>query len=156
MLRPMGMRRNLVALTVMLVLSLAPYPQAPASASCAAPVLSIDEVEVARPVLHRGERIVVTGQGFVEGCDDQGDQSVFGCSGDDALDSETPLSDVELVLLYGGPTMTQTPLGVADAGVTDGAPGAISWTVTIPNDQPLGRAVLKTEGSEPLPVRIAR
>lgn len=139
---------------VVVGLSMAPYPQALASASCASPTLRIEGVQGARPALHRGERVVVTGTGFVEGCDDQRETSAFGCSGDDSRPDAKPLTDVELVLLHGTPTMMQTGLGVADAEDGDEESGSISWSVTIPDDQRLGPAVLKTEGSEPLPVRI--
>lgn len=60
------------------------------------------------------------------------------------------------MLLHGTPTMTQTRLGMTDAKDGDGEPGSIIWSVTIPDDQRLGPAVLKTEGSEPLPVGIRR
>ena len=70
---------------------------------------------------------------------------------------EVPLVDVELVLLQRQPTMSQTPLAVADAGIAEeGRLGQVTWTFAVPPDQPLGRAVLKTEGSEPLRVRIVR
>jgi hypothetical protein len=64
---------------------------------------------------------------------------------------------VELVLLRGQPTMNQTSLAVSDAGsAADGQLGWVTWTFTVPTRQRLGRAVLKTEGSSPLPVRVLR
>ena len=149
------MRSFVLVMAVLLALSLTPYPQPPASASCAAPILSVvDHPDSTQIVLVRGTEIVVSGKYFIEGCDDEGRSgSTFGCSGDDDVAVEAPMSDVELVLLHGRSTMTQTPLGVADA---TGELGSITWTVSIPPDQPLGRAVLKTEGSEPLPVGIVR
>lgn len=96
----------------------------------------------------------MTGRGFVNGCDDTGTSSAFGCSGRDG-EAETPRRDVELVLLHGQPTMTQTSLGLSDAGnAADGRKGQVTWTFAVPSGHPLGRAVLKTEGSGPLTVRI--
>ncbi|WP_121253659.1 hypothetical protein [Nocardioides ferulae] len=142
-------------IAVMLAAAVAPFPQQPAAASCAAPSLEVPGAARTPVVLHAGERVTVTGRGFVEGCDDTGGGSVLGCSGGDEGETEEPMSDVELVLLHGRPTPTQVSLAVADAGTADdGRLGQVTWTFTVPADQPLGPAVLKTEGSEPLRVRI--
>ena len=154
--RPSGVRSRLLALAVLLgLLAAAPYPQAPAVASCAGPTLEVEDAPAVPVVVRRGEQVTVTGRGFVDGCDDTGGGSAFGCSGDDEREIESPLADIELVLLQGQPTMTQTSLGVADAGsAEDGELGQVTWTFTVPEQQPLGPAVLKTEGSEPLRIRV--
>jgi hypothetical protein len=151
-------RPSFVALlTALLGLAVVPYPAAPATASCAAPWLSFDgdfpgrgRVEVVR-----GEELTVQGRGFVEGCDDTGGGSAFGCSGEDVRELEKPLQDVELVVLQGQPTMEQTPLAVADAeGAVDDHLGWITWTFIVPASLDPGPAIIKTEGSEPLRVRV--
>lgn len=98
----------------------------------------------------------MTGRGFVDGCDDTGGGSVgFGCSDDDADETETPLEDVELVALQGQPIPEQTTLAVADAGnAEDNELGRVTWTFVVPDTLSPGPAVLKTAGSEPLEVRI--
>jgi hypothetical protein len=157
--RRTGMPARLLLAALLLALVVAPYPQSTADASCAAPSLTIDGADGggrALPTLTRGQQVTVSGRGFASGCDDVGSTSTFGCSGDDHADESEPLTDVELVLVQGRPTTTtRTSLGAADAGTADdGQLGQVTWRFDVPADQPLGRAVLKTVGSEPLQVRI--
>ena len=153
------MRPTFLALLAgLLGLALVPYPGSPASASCAAPRLSVEghAQDQQRVTLRPGEEVTVTGRGFVDGCDDGGEGPTgLGCSGDDGGEAEVPLEDVELVAVQGRPTPEQMTLGVADAGsAEDDELGWITWTFTVPESLSPGPAVLKTEGSEPLPVRI--
>lgn len=151
------MRRLLLSSAVLLGVAVAPYPQSPAHASCAAPVLQVSGSDGVPVLLRRGERVTVTGQGFVDGCDDTGGGSVLGCSGHDSRGTTAPLTDVELVLVQGQPVTTQTSLATSDAGDASGGElGHIAWSFTVSAQQPLGPAVLKTEGSEPLRVRVQR
>lgn len=159
------MHARTLALASLLVLAAAPYPQPPAQASCAAPRLQLegaagteraDRAEGgSRPTLRRGEQVTVSGRGFVAGCDDEPDAPTLDCSGGDEGGAGVPESDIALVLLRGRATMRQTVVAEADArGAEDGELGHVTWTFTVPARHPLGRAVLKTEGSEPLPVRL--
>lgn len=150
----------LALLTGLLGVAVVPYPDSPAAASCAAPSLAIDgkETEQRRIPLVPGEEVTVTGRGFSTGCDDTGEQSVIpGCSGDDESDEEPvePMQDVELVVLQGRQDPEQTSLAVADAGTAEeNELGQVTWTFVVPDTLAPGPAVLKTVGSEPLPVRI--
>lgn len=155
--RHIGMRPRLLAAVVLLGLATAPFPQPPAHAECAGPTLKVQGMEEEPALLHRGEQVTVMGRGFVNGCDDTGGGSGFGCSGNDDGEIESPMVNIELVLLQGQPTMKQTSLALSDAGTAaDGQLGWGTWTFTVPTHQPLGRAVLKTEGSSPLPIRVPR
>lgn len=143
--------------TALAGLAVLPLPQTPASASCATPRLSIEGVESgrARPALMVGESVTVLGRGFVDGCDDTGSSSTFGCSGDDGSEPSAPLEDVELVALQGQPTPEQTPLATADAGsAEDDRLGWVTWTFVVPATLTPGPATLTTVGSEALRVRI--
>lgn len=148
----------LALLTGLLGVAVVPYSDNPAAASCAAPSLSVEGHDTDQRVrLVPGEEVTVTGRGFVEGCDDTGGSSAspLGCSGDDHEEIETPLTDIELVALQGQPTMKETSLATADAGTAeDDDLGQITWTFVVPRTLSPGPAVLKTVGSEPLPVRI--
>jgi len=59
------------------------------------------------------------------------------------------------VVLHLGEAVEDTGRGFSE-GCDDGRLGWVTWTFTVPKDQPLGRAFLKTEASEPLPVRVRR
>lgn len=150
------MRRRLLASAILLGLAFAPYPQPAAHAQCASPSLKVQGADESPALLHRGDQVTVTGRGFVDGCDDTGGGSAFGCSGEDG-ETEVPLDDIELVLVRQRPVLHQTALGVSDAGsAEDGQLGWVTWTFTVPNGHPLGRSSLVTEGSSRLPVRILR
>jgi hypothetical protein len=127
-----------------------PWPGAPATASCAAPYLRIaGDLPAPAP----GGEFVVEGRAFVDGCDDAGGTTVFGCSVDEA-EPEVPLKAVTLRLRQGG---TEWDLGTADAGsAEDGQLGQITWRVTMPADVQPGPARLFTDDSEPLPVELGR
>ena len=150
------MRRHLLVSAILLGMAVAPYPQPAANAQCAGPTLKVQGVEEPLALFHRGEQVTVTGRGFVDGCNDGGGGSAFGCSGEDE-EIEVPLDDIELVLVRQKPVLHQTVLGISDAGnAKDGQLGWVTWTFTVPSDHPLGRASLVTEGSSRLPVRILR
>jgi hypothetical protein len=149
----------MVLLAALAGLAVVPYPSSPASASCVAPWLSFDgeyPAADARVPLVRGEEVTVVGRGFREGCNDTGSSSgVFGCSGEDMGEEETPLQDVELFLVQQRPTLLQVSVGVEDAGTADeGRLGWVTWTFTVPETMRLGGARFSSEGAENLEVRI--
>lgn len=83
----------------------------PSRASCAPPMVSIDAFQ-AEP----GDTITVTGEGWIDGCDDTGGEGGGCASGGD---EEQPVSNIELRLK--GPKTDQTDrmLDTGDIGETE-------------------------------------
>ena len=141
------MKRSWILLgTMLLGLALAPFPQPPASASCAAPFLDASQ----RLVLERGTSTTVKGRAFVDGCQDSMSCSaVPGCSHCEYDDpAPTPMHDVALRLRQGDRTWR---LGTADA---EPASGRVTWKFDVPAGVRPGPARLLTEVAEPLRVRV--
>ena len=144
--RPFLVKLSTIPLLAMLLgLAVAPFPQPPAAASCAAPSLEAPR----RLVLERGGTTTVEGRGFVDGCQDSMSCSVgLGCDRCE-YDEPTPqpLRDVALRLRQRDRTWR---LGTADA---DSA-GRVSWTFDLPARVRPGRAMLLPGDGEPLRVRV--
>ncbi len=130
--------RRSLALGALLALVFVPMPQDAAVAACVAGLQLEQELDVG--MVAQGETITVVGEGYVQGCDDGGDPGV-GCG---APLYERPKEDVELRLAQDA---NEVLLGVADAEQVDGDFGHVRWTVTIPADAAIGRAVLKADGA---------
>ena len=129
---------------------LAPFPPAPATASCAGPSLRGSE----RLVLESGGTATVEGQNFVDGCrDTMSCSGVLGCQKcryDEP--PEQPQQDIRLVLRQRGHTWL---LDTADAGTTvDRRLGQVTWTFVVPDGVEPGRAWLTPEGAQPVGVRV--
>jgi len=119
-------------------------PAGGATASCAGPQLTVPEGPLSSGT-------VAEGRFFVDGCNDQGGGSVLGCTTEEP-EVETPMEDVELVLVQGG---QEWVLGVEDADTAEeGRLGQLSWQVALPPDVRPGRARLIADGAR-LRVRIA-
>ena len=148
-------RRGLVAVCATASLAAWPVPGGPAAADCAGPSLSLagaDGAAGSLPVVTLEGPTEVVGRGFVDGCDDTGGGSVWGCGSGEG-EVETPLSDVELVVRQGGRTWE---LGTADAGTAaDGRLGQVAWQAQLPSGLEPGRAVLVAGHDARLPVRLA-
>jgi hypothetical protein len=129
-------------------LAVAPFPQTPASADCAAPYLKSD----GQRVLHRGATITIEGRSFVDGCQDSMSCSV-GCGSCEYDEpSETPMSDVRLQLVQRDRTWD---LGVTDAGdAADDHLGWVAWTFTMPHGARPGPARLVATHAEPVRIRV--
>lgn len=139
------------AVLLLLAVALAPYPSAPAAASCAAPELQVAGTSEQPPVLTVGGPVRVTGRSFVDECDDTGGGSVLGCSEPEVV--VNPLSDLTLELRQADRTWQ---LGTTDAeSADDGRLGRAVWRVVVPPDVQPGQARLVAGDSEPLPVTIA-
>ena len=122
----------------------------PASASCAAPQLTVQQESGGVPALAPGSSVDVVGERFVNGCDDTGGGGGgLGCSGDEPPGALPPLVDQRLVLTQQGRSFD---LGSADADPA----GHVTWAVTVPDDVEPGRARLHVDGAEPLEVRVRR
>ena len=133
--------RPVVRMTVLVAtlggLSLLPVPGG--SASCAAPYLQVPGTGGARPVLHRGERVTVEGRAMVDGCNDGGGQTLWGCSTDE-LEPQVPFTDVVLSVRQHG---AHWRLGTADAGTAEGNRlGRVTWSARLPAELEPGRALL--------------
>lgn len=142
--------RGWLGLVVALSIVAAPWPGAPATASCAAPYLNLaGDLPPPAP----GGELVVEGRAFVDGCNDTGGSTVFGCSVDEA-EPAVPRRAVTLRLRQGG---NECDLGIADAGsAEDGELGQITWLVTMPEELRPGPATLLADGGEPLSVEVGR
>jgi hypothetical protein len=143
------MRRSAALLvTAMAGLAMAPFPQPPASASCAAPSIE----DGGHLVLQRGASTTIEGRSFVDGCRDSMSCSV-GCDSCEYADPpEKPMKDVGLRLVQQGRTWE---LAVADAGTADDNQlGWVAWTFTVPDDPRPGRARLVADHAEPVRVRV--
>jgi hypothetical protein len=140
----------MVLVPTLLALTVLPFPQRPATASCAAPYLQVDRGQT----LERRGQAVVEGRAFVDGCRDaMGCSEVLGCTSCDYEEPpETPMEDVRLRLLQGGRAWI---LGVADADTAgNGHLGWITWRFDVPIGVEPGRARLVPDGGETAPVRI--
>lgn len=97
-----------------------------ANADCAAPRLSVAGA-TRGALVHRGQKVAVTGFGYVDGCQDS------------ALAADTPSPlEVTIVLAH---TDARRPLTTVRAS---GPAGRFTTTVRIPSNYPLGRATLRT------------
>jgi hypothetical protein len=135
----------------MLGLAVLPYPQTPASASCAAPYLEVP----ARLVLERGATVMIEGRSFTDGCRDSvGCSTRLGCDSCEYDDSPpTPMDDIELRLVQRDHTWT---VDVADAEtVGSGHPGWVTWTIEVPANAMPGPAKLLPEHGVPVLIRIS-
>lgn len=140
------MRPVALLVAALLAVALAPFPGSPAVASCAGPMLLVPGPQRPLPELAAGREVSVTGEFFLDGCDDTGGQDViFGC--EEEREVETPMAGVELLLRQRG---REWSLGTADAD----ARGRIGWDVRVPDGLRPGRARLLTEGSQALVVSV--
>ena len=131
----------LLLLAVLLAVTLAPYPESPASASCVGSSLVGDP-----SVLHRGEEQTIQGQFFHNGCADTQSCGV-GCSGCTTDDPESPMQDVQLELRQQGNSWaldTEDATGMGD----------VTWTFTLPPDVRPGRAQLVADQNQPVVVMV--
>jgi len=148
---PIHVRRSLLILvTAMLGAAVSPFPQTPASASCAAPYLEVSR----QLVLERGATLTIEGRAFVDGC-----QDVMGCSTGWGCDSckyddppPTPIVDVGLRLVQRGRSWT---LGEADAQTAEtNDMGRVTWTFEVPAAAKPGPAQLLADQAEPVRIKI--
>jgi hypothetical protein len=141
-------RSSVLVITIMLALAVAPFPETPASASCAAPTLEGSQ----RLVLERGATVTVEGDYFVDGCRDAiGCSEGLGCDHCTDEPPPRPMEDVGLQLVQGRRTWN---LGVADAGAAGDQLGWVTWTFVVPAGAKPGSARLLPEHGETLKVRI--
>lgn len=132
----------LLLLAILATAALAPYPDAPASASCVGPSL------IGKPVLHLGEEQTVEGQFFVNGCEDSmGCSTTFGCDDCEYDDPESPMEDVLLELRQQGHRWILQTADAADSG-------DITWTFTLPPDVRRGHARLVADQNQPVVVMV--
>ena len=135
---------------MLLGVALAPFPQGPASASCAAPYLKVDELLV----LERGESAVIEGRSFVDGCRDSMSCSAgLGCDDCEYDDPPPePYDDVELRLVQRDRSWV---LGVTDAeSAENDHQGWVTWSFDVPLAADPGPARLVSDHAEPVRVRI--
>ena len=145
--RPFLVKRSWILLATMLVsLAVAPLPQPPASASCAAPFLDAPQ----RLVLERGATTTVNGRAFVDGCrDTMSCSAVPGCSHCEYTDPPPePMQEVRLRLRQGERTWK---LATASA---QGDGGRVTWTFELPAGVRPGQARLLADQAGPLRIRI--
>jgi hypothetical protein len=130
----------------------APWPAERAAASCAAPSLQIGDDTQRRVTIATSATVTVEGRGFVDGCDDSGGQTEWGCASDDV--TQAPSRDVGLSIRQGA---QRWDLGSADAGTAeDNRLGQVTWSFDVPVRLAPGRATLIARGAQPLPVVIDR
>jgi hypothetical protein len=150
--RPFRVRRSLLLLiTTMLGLAAMPFPQPPASASCAGPYVKVSS----RLVFQRGATVTIEGRSFTNG----GCRDSMGCTGSLGCESceyddppPTPMDDVGLRLVQRGHTWT---LGAADAGSSaSNQLGWVSWSFVVPHGVKPGPARLLAERAQPVRVLI--
>ena len=130
----------------------APFPQAPAMASCAAPYLKVPD----RLVLQRGSAVTIKGRSFTEG----GCQDGMSCTESLGCDSCTcddpppvPMDDVSLRLQQRDRTWD---LGVADEGSAEN--NHLGWchgTIELPAGVTPGPAKLLSEHARPVRIQIS-
>ena len=129
-------------LATLLGLTLVPFPEVGASASCAGP-----EFTEKRVVLTRDGEQSVSAKWLHDGCDDTGSCTV-GCSGScETEDSETPMESVELRITQMGRSWS---LGTVDADEDYDA----TWTFTLPAGVEPGKARLLTTTIRPMEVTV--
>ena len=137
------MRPLLVALLATLLgLTLAPFPEDGASASCAGPQFVEDEI-----VLTHGGEQTVRAKWLHDGCDDTGSCSTTGCDDCEMADSERPSENVGLRIVQMGHSW---PLGTVDADEDYDA----TWTFELPAQVRPGRARLVATGIPPLVITV--
>lgn len=150
--RPLHMQRPrlLLLLATMLGLVSAPFPQPPASASCAAPYLKATE-----PLrLERGASVVIEGRAFTDGCQDSMSCSgVLGCESCEYDDpSPEPFEDVNLRLVQRDRSWL---LGSTDAETAENNHlGWVTWNFDVPVDADPGPARLISDHAQPIRIRI--
>jgi hypothetical protein len=140
----------MLLIATLLGLAVLPFPQPPASASCAAPYLQVDRKEE----LNRGEQVVIEGRAFVHGCrDSMGCTEVLGCTSCEYEEPpERPMQDVWLELVQGD---RRWNLGAVDAGTAaDNRLGWVTWRFEVPPAAKPGPARLVTDDGEPARVRV--
>jgi hypothetical protein len=145
--RPFLVKRSWILLVATLLgLSVAPIPQTPASASCAAPYIKAGQ----RLVLERGATTTLEGRAFVDGCrDTMSCSAVPGCSHCEYDEpAPTPLQDVALRLRQGDRAWK---LDNADA---ETAGGRVTWSFVVPAGVRPGPAKLLPEDGDALRVRV--
>ena len=114
-----------------------------ASASCAGPQLDLEPDQVLGP------GIEVTGEWFLDGCQDTGSCSgLAGCTHCTYGPEPRPLTDVPLRLRQDGRTWLLDRTDADDAG-------RVAFTVTLPPGARAGRAVLTTAYGSRHVVRLA-
>lgn len=150
--RPIRVRRpSVLLIPVLLAVAVAPFPQSPATASCASPYLEVAD----RAVLERRSTVTVEGRAFTDGgCQDSmGCTDVLGCGSCTYDDPPAvPMEGVTLRLVQGD---REWELAVTDAGsAEDGHLGWVSWTFDLPRAVEPGPARLLTGPAEPVRVRI--
>jgi hypothetical protein len=149
--RPFVVKRSWVLLVTMLLgLAVAPLPQPPASASCAAPYLKAAD----GLVLERGAPTTIRGRAFVDGCrDSMGCTVGLGCDHCEYDDpAPRPMQDVALRLRQGDRAWR---LGTADAGTAENNHlGQVTWTFDLPAGVRPGKARLLPDGGEELRIRV--
>ena len=136
--------RRVLSFGLLAALLVMPWPLDTACAGCAG-VLEVEGSTMS--LVSPGESFTVVGQGFTEGCDDNGDAGLS--CGVQAY--ERPLQDIELRLVRGTAT---TSLGTEDARKEGDNYGLVTWTVEIPADAPPGRVTLEAGGAS-LQLRVA-
>jgi hypothetical protein len=107
-----------------------------AGAAAQAPETTAPTQSPQPPVLVAGSTITVTGQYFMDDCNDTCTCS-GGCTGCDCGTPADPWERIDLVLVAGG---TRTVLATADAGGED---FSATWTGQVPASAPTGPAVLE-------------
>jgi hypothetical protein len=136
------MRPLLVALVATLLgLTLVPFPEVGAGASCAGPTFADEGIVLT----HDGEQ-TVRAQGLHDGCNDTGSCSA-GCDDCHEEDSERPSQNVGLRITQAGRTWL---LGTVDADEDYDA----SWTFELPPGLQAGKARLRATGILPVVVTI--
>jgi hypothetical protein len=144
-------RSSLLLATTLLGLSLLPFPRAPASASCAAPYVELEE----RELLVHDSPLTVEGRSFTGGgCQDSmGCTETLGCQHCEYDDPPaTPMENVELRLTQGTRTWL---LDTADAGsAEDNHLGWVVWSFDLPHGVHSGPARVKAEGVAPVQVVV--
>lgn len=135
----------------MLASTASPFPQTPASASCAAPYLKVTE----RLVVQRTSTLTIEGRAFTDGgCQDSMTcTESFGCDACTYDDPPpVPMDSVRLRLAQRDRTWD---LGSADAGSSEtNQLGWVSWTVELPPGVKPGPATLLPQHAEPVRIRI--
>lgn len=147
---PHMQRTTLLLLAAMLGVASAPFPQPPASASCAAPYLQVTE----SLVLDRGASEMIEGRAFTEGCQDSMSCSgVFGCESCEYDDPPAvPLEDVELRLVQRDRSWI---LDSTDAETAqNNHQGWVTWNFEVPGGADRGPAKLVSDHAQPVRIRI--
>lgn len=148
--RQVTVRASLLLIATLFGVAAVPFPQPPASASCAAPYLKATGLLV----LERGETVTIEGRSFIDGCRDSMTCSgVLGCDSCEYDDPPpTPMRDVGLRLVQRDRTWR---LAVSDAQTADSNHlGWVSWTFDVPAGARPGPAKLLPGQSEPVRIQI--